>query len=243
MAHPANGVPGRSERRFTGRSERQLDVLVVVPRGPEERAVRRGLARARVGAVVVTCGIGPLAAERAMRTLLAQSRPERVIVTGLCGILAPGFRVGEPLVYREIVGPDERLVFDDELTRAVADRVPGMQSGIRAYGSDVVVTRAHEKRALAQRYGAQAVDMETAAVARTLAEAGVAVAALRIGSDGADDDLPELDRALDGSGGLDGLALALAMFRRPVAGARLVRNGPRALAALERAIYALSAAR
>jgi hypothetical protein len=83
--------------------------------------------------------------------------------------------------------------------------------------------------------------METAAITRTLQAAGVSVAALRVGSDGAADDLPELERALDGSGGLDGLALALAMCRHPIAGIRLARNGARALAGLERAVYALFA--
>jgi nucleoside phosphorylase len=188
---------------------------------------------------VTTTGIGPLAAERAARGLLFASAPERVIVLGLCGLLAPAFRVGDSLVYREIVTPDERFAFDRELSGLVADRAPGSQSGIRAFASESIVTQAVDKRMLAERYAAQAVDMETAALARILQPAGVALAALRVGSDGASDDLPALDRALDGSGGMDGLALALAMLRRPLAGARLARNGTRALAALERTVRAL----
>ncbi len=212
---------------------------MIVPSGAEERAVRRALARAGSKAYVATTGIGPLAAELAASALLLERRPARVVVIGLCGILASAFRVGDALVYREIVTPDERFAFDRELSGLIADRVAGSQSGIRAFASDSIVTRSVDKRALGERYTAQAVDMETAAVARTLQAAGIAVAALRVGTDGAADDLPALDRALDASGGMDGLALALAMLRQPIAGARLARNGTRALATLERAVYAL----
>ncbi len=215
------------------------DVVVIVPTGAEARAVRRALARAGSTAHVATTGIGPLAAELSAHDVLSGRRPERVVVVGLCGLLTPAFRVGDALVYREIVTPDERFAFDRELSGIVADRVTGAQSGIRAFASDDIVTRSIDKVTLGERYTAQAVDMETAAVARTLQPAGIAVAALRLGSDGVADDLPALDRALDASGGMDGLALALAMLRHPVAGARLARNATRALASLERAVFAL----
>lgn len=195
--------------------------------------------RAGSAAYVATTGIGSHAADLAACELLAERRPERAIVVGLCGILSPAFRVGDALVYREIVTPDERFAFDRALSGLVADRIAGAQSGIRAFAGDGIVTRSLDKIALGERYAAQAVDMETVAVARTFSAAGIAVAALRVGSDGVADDLPALERALDASGGMDGLALALTMLRQPVAGVRLARNGVRALAALERAVYAL----
>jgi hypothetical protein len=64
----------------------------------------------------------------------------------------------------------------------------------------------------------------------------------RVGSDAAGDDLPAVDRALDGSGGMDGFALALAMLREPPAGARLAFGATRALRELERVIAAIAAA-
>jgi len=104
------------------------------------------------------------------------------------------------------------------------------------------VTSGFEKLDLGRRYDAQAVDMESLPLVRYLQRAGVAVAVARVGSDAASDDLPDLHMALDGSGGLDSFALALAMLRRPIAGARLARNGTLALAALEAMIGALVAA-
>jgi len=171
---------------------------------------------------------------------LAYRRFERVIVTGLCGLLVPAFAVGEALVYCEIVTSNsDRFAFDRDWSRTVAERAAGPLSGVRAFAADEIVTHASQKRLLAQRYGVQAADMETLAVSIGLHAAGVEVAALRVGSDAAADDLPELNRTLDGSGGLDAFALALAMVRRPLAGARLALNGTRALGALERAVYVL----
>jgi len=213
---------------------------IFVPRGAEERAVRRALARAKSPVRVVACGIGPLAGTRAAREALAGPTLDAALVTGLCGILSPAFSVGETLVYGELTGPGTTsFALDRTLARAIARRLPGAQTGIRAVSSDRVITSAHEKRRLGERHQAQAVDMESRAIVEGLRERNVAVCVARVASDGAFDDLPDLDKALDGSGGVDGFALALAMLRRPYAGARLARNGTRALAGLERTVYTI----
>ena len=211
---------------------------IFVQRGSEERAVRRALVRARSGTRVIVTGIGSRAAERAVEGT-AGIALRAALVTGLCGLLSRAFDVGDALVYSSARDGDAPLVtFDRALSEAVAWRVPGVQTGIRAVHAPSVVTRAVDKRALHERFRADAVDMESLSLAASLQRRNVAVAALRVGSDGVDDDLPELARALDGSGGIDRFALALAMLRRPLSGARLARNGMRALAALESAVYA-----
>ena len=213
---------------------------IFVPRGAEERAVRRALGRAGAPQRVVVTGIGPLAASLAVHDALAGPTMGRALVVGLCGLLSPAFAVGETLVYGEIVSASEATVtIDRALASDVARTLGRVQSGIRALGVADVVTSGFEKLDLGRRYNAQAVDMESLPIVRALQRAGVAVAVARVGSDAASDDLPDLHMALDGSGGLDGFALALAMLRRPVAGARLARNGTRALAALEATIGAL----
>ncbi len=212
---------------------------IFVPRGAEERAVRRALARAGRRTPVFCSGIGPAAAAAAARGISAPT-VRRVLATGLCGSLSRAFTVGDVLVYHDIRRPDgPPLRLDPQLTRRVADGSPSLQSGIRALASDAIVTRAREKHALAERYGLDAVDMETFAFATPLQDAGIAVAALRVASDGVDDDLPDLDRALDAYGGLDGFALSLAMLRRPRAGVRLARHAMHALAVLESAVFSV----
>jgi hypothetical protein len=214
---------------------------IFVPRGAEAGAVRAALERVASPPRVVEIGIGPRAASRAAGEAVAAGPPFRnALVTGLCGLLSPAFAVGDPLAYGEIRHSESRpIVLERPLAQRVAERVAGIQSGIRALHSDTIVCAAAEKAALAGRFGADAVDMESFALAERLHRAGVAVAVVRVGSDGVRDDLPDLERARDGSGGLDGFALLLAMLGRPLAGARLAANGPRALGALRKAIVAI----
>jgi nucleoside phosphorylase len=215
---------------------------IFVPRGAEERAVRRAIARAHASVRVIVSGIGPHAAARAAEESEREVGTGRVLVTGLCGLLSSAFVVGDALVYRDIRHDGTSpLALDPELTEALAGRVPGAQTGIRAAASDSIVTSPGAKAALGRRFGADAVDMESYALAEVLGRSGARVAVVRVGSDAVHDHLPELDRALDGSGGFDGLALALAMLRRPLAGLRLASNGMRALRALERVVYTLVA--
>jgi hypothetical protein len=146
-------------------------------------------------------------------------------------------------VYRELLAEAcEPLPLDASLGKAVAARLSASQTGIRGLTTDHILTTAERKRAAAARFGAQAVDMESYPLALRLQRAGVAVAVARVGSDAAGDDLPAVDRALDGSGGMDGFALALAMLREPPAGARLAFGATRALRELERVIAAIAAA-
>jgi len=211
---------------------------VFVPRGPEERAVRRALRRAgNDEIVVVTCGIGSQAAARAVRGA-ATLRIRRALAAGLCGVLSPAFVVGDALVYRDVrTQGDGVLTLDRGLSDALAARLTGAQSGIVALAVDRIVTQAHAKHVMRERYGADAVDMETWAIACGLQEAGVAVAALRVGSDTSDDDLPDLDSAVSSDGSLSGLTMARACARQPRAGVKLAWHGMRALRALERAVF------
>jgi nucleoside phosphorylase len=214
---------------------------IFVPRGAEERAVRSAMpAGSKVR--VVTMGIGPRAAARAADDALARAHFGTALITGLCGTLSPAFVVGDTLVYREIVsahGPTVEL--DADLARALARLLPGGQTGIRAVASDRIVERSVDKYALGARYAASAVDMESYALASALARAGVAVGVVRVASDAVGDDLPELGRALDGSGGMDDFALALAFMRSPRAAARLIANATKSLRALSATVRALLA--
>jgi len=212
---------------------------IFVPRGAEERAVRSAMPKGSP-VRVVPMGIGPRAAARAADEALAQARFGTALITGLCGTLSPAFVVGDTLVYRTIVGPNvPDIVLDEDLANGLARRFPGAQTGIRALASDRIVERASDKHALGVHFSASAVDMESYALAGALAGAGVAVGVVRVASDAVGDDLPELGRALDGSGGIDDFALALAFMRSPVAAARLIANATKSLRALTVTVRAL----
>jgi nucleoside phosphorylase len=190
---------------------------------------------------VEAIGLGPVAAARSTREALARGSLGRALLVGLCGLTSPAFVPGDILVYGTIRTLERApLACDPDLSRAVAGAVPGSQSGIRALGVAAVVTSAHEKRALGERFGVQAVDMESFDVLEILRANGVPAAVLRVASDGIDDDLPDFGSAIDAEGNLDQTGVARAMLARPLAGLRMAAGGLRALAALERAVSLLA---
>ncbi len=213
---------------------------IFVPRGAEARAVRGAATRAGSNVRIIEIGFGPAAARAAADAALSEGGSLRsALVTGVCGLLSPAFAVGETLVYAELLAEGfAPIVLDGATAETLGTLLPGAQTGIRAVASERIVTTAEAKRDLFAHTSAEAVDMETYAVAERLAAAGVAVGALRVGSDAAGDDLPDIAGAL-GPKGLDGPALALAMLRDPPAGLRLIRGGLRALGALRHSIEAV----
>jgi len=187
----------------------------------------------RIGAIGAT--------EAACAALALQPMPIGVIALGLCGIVSAAFAVGEPLIYGESIGSASvTLAMTPELVRVLAAALPDAQTGIRVRDVDRIVTSAAEKRRIAERDIVQAVDMESFALARVFVDAGVPFASVRVGSDDAARDLPNLDRTLDGSGGVDSLALLLAMGRSPLAAARLAIDATSALRALTRVVQTLA---
>src|SRR5207248_173173 len=101
--------------------------------------------------------------------LRSMPTPQLVVAAGFCGALAPGLRVGD-------VVTSPRIVTVDHL---VADPA--------------------EKQRLVEQTGADAVDMESAAVAEVCAARGVPFLAVRAVSDTVDTALsPELVRLLSG---------------------------------------------
>lgn len=207
---------------------------VFVPRGAEERAVRGGLRRS---VAIYPMGIGPSSATAAAEAVIASGAPRHVLVTGLCGSLDARFRPGDVLLYASIEDTDGvPLATDSDLTAAVQLAVPGALSGIRALSVGRIVSRATEKRALAQHRGCHAIDMESLALLARLHRAGSSVAVLRVVSDGVDDDLPDLNAALDAAGNLDAKALARICLFSPLAALRMTLGATRGLRALRRSV-------
>ena len=131
--------------------------------------------------VVVCGGIGAEAARRATEAVIALYQPELVMSVGFAGALDPGLKVGA------IFSPS-----------CVVDARDGSRAEMAA-GRGVLVSAAavagvDEKKKLGDSYGAQAVDMEAAAVARGAQARGVRFAAVKAISDESDFAMPALDR-------------------------------------------------
>lgn len=141
--------------------------------------------------VMIANGPGPRLVEKALEKKI---EVDGIISTGFCGALDAGLRVGDIVVGR-------------------SDTCPG---GAGILSMDRVVVTAEEKRALREKTGAAAVEMESAAVARKAAEWGVPFRCIRAVSDAAAEDLPlDLNLYRDAEGRFSRMRIALAGLQRP----------------------------
>ncbi|MCY3590145.1 MAG: hypothetical protein OXH32_00735 [Acidobacteria bacterium] len=153
--------------------------------------------RGRIGdrpVQVAVCGVGERAARRAAERcarLASQGACGRVVWLGIAGALSPDLEVGDLVVGRTVMAPDQPSIgVDETLVGAAAAR--GCRPGVLVTASGLVVT-ASSREALWRSSGSQprtAVDMETWAAARVLQRAGIPFAAVRAISDTAADRLP-----------------------------------------------------
>jgi len=182
--------------------------------GVEQRAARKG------GAPAALVGL------RAGRPL-----PEGPLVSfGFCGALVPGLDPGTLLSARRVVDPEGAVLWEGESLD-----VPGALRAV-VCAADAVANGPEERRTLAERSGAVAVDMESGVLAGTGRLAGV----VRAVSDAADEPVGRLACAGRADGGTDWGVVARAAALEPVKTVRTALGTRRALAALERAAGALS---
>ena len=188
----------------------EVALLCAVP------AERRALAALeRPGVSLRSSGMGAGAADRAAARLLADG-PRAVVAAGFCGGLDPSLRVGD-LVAAEAVTDEDgaRLPADPGLLAAA----PGRR------GVLVSARRLARTPADRSRLEGLAVDLESAAIARRCAEAGVPFLALRAVTDEAGHVLPDFDRLMNAAGQLTpGLGL-IHFLLHPGQLAGLVRVG------------------
>jgi adenosylhomocysteine nucleosidase len=163
-------------------------------------------------AVLVCGGIGAEAARRATEAAIALYRPELVISVGFAGALDPALKVGE--------------VF---LPNRVVDARDG--SGVEvAGGRGVLVSAAsvagvEQKAKLSASYGAQAVDMEAAAVARGAQARGVRFVAVKAISDESAFEVPSMDWFVDGRGQFHTGRFVISLTLRPWLWPRVIQLG------------------
>ena len=205
--------------------------VLLVPRGAEERAVRQAVPSATIVAIAAGAGAAHLPVFDA---------GDVAIVLGLCGSLGAQ-RVGTAVIYASVADDGAAFGLDEMGIQRMRALLPAAPV-VAAVTADHVVTRATERAALAQRFGAAAVDMEGTHLARALAARGVPFAMVRVVSDDPRADLPPIEDAFDAAGGIRPLQLAAGFARDPVAAIRFVRDVRRALAALGATARALTAA-
>jgi adenosylhomocysteine nucleosidase len=138
-------------------------------------------------AVLTAGGIGGEPARRAAEAILALYAPGIIYSAGFAGALDSRLKIGDVIVPRRVVNAGDGSSVDT-----------GQGEGVLVTFSSVA--SAEQKRKLADSYGADAVDMEAAAVARAAAARGVQFAAVKAISDENDFALPAMERFINANG-------------------------------------------
>ncbi len=202
----------------------QFDTIVV-PRGAEARAVMRGWPTPRPDVLVIPAGA-------AAGPFIAEGVPlGRVLVLGLCGALDPSLAVGDAVVYTRIVEGPVAAAVDAQLSSACADALG--RPLVVAATVDRVVGDVAGKVAIRASTGAAVIDMEAASLAAALTGRGARVVMVRVVSDAAQTELPDLRGVYAPDGALRPLRLTAALLRWPRRGASFVRNALHALRSLQ----------
>jgi adenosylhomocysteine nucleosidase len=141
------------------------------------------------GVVAVCSGIGPEAARRAGEAVVSLYRPAVMVSAGFAGALDPTLSVGHTLTPRYIIDARDGSRID-------------CGSGDGVLVSFAEVADAGQKARLAQAYGAQAVDMEAAAIGRCAETHGLKFLACKAISDTRASSLPPIGRFVESSGRL-----------------------------------------
>jgi adenosylhomocysteine nucleosidase len=180
----------------------------------------------REGVLVVCSGIGGELARRAAVAVFASEQPSLVVSAGLAGALDSSLRVGQVFQPAAIV---------DLRSCARFEALGG--SGVLVSTSSVLDRDA--KRRIHGAYGAQAADMEAASVALVASQRGCPFLALKAISDGAEFDMPPLERFIDTRGRIRTTRFLAACAVRPQQWAAVVKlaiNSARACQQLCRAL-------
>ena len=148
-----------------------------------EAAPFRKIAAGKPGASVLITGMGRRNAETSVRDFLSASSTERVFTCGFAGGLNPDLKPGDVVV--ELT--DSR----DELGESLRKKlIAAGAKPAKFVCADRIATTVAEKEKLRGETGADAVEMESAAIDAVCRERGILCATVRVISDTANEDLP-----------------------------------------------------
>ncbi len=180
--------------------------------------------------------MGPANATQAVEEELARHRPRWVLMMGLAGALSLSLRVCDVVVYTACVNEaGQRLEAADSGKLLSCLTTSGLRatSGVGLTLPRMLCT-ASEKHSFSH-YGV-AVDMESYAVVETASRYEVPTSIVRVISDDARMDLPDLASAIDSSYRPNNAQMALRLMASPVLGTRFLYNLRRSLKVLTTAV-------
>jgi hypothetical protein len=188
------------------------------------------------------CARCDTARARVLAAELLAGGAEGLVSFGLAGGLSAGAGAGTLVLALAVVTKKGRQACWAEWTNTLAEQLPHARLGVVA-AVDGIVASVAEKRLLADRTGAVAVDMESGAVAEVCAAAGKPFIVLRVVADPLHRAIPKAALAMM-NGGMAGLAGSLLAAPSQVPELlRLAAEARRALKVLAAAAPALATLR
>ena len=186
------------------------------------RKMAAGTVAAAQAASILITGIGRRNAEKSLREFLATHSPELVLTCGFAGGLNPDLKLGD--VIFELMDRRGEL-HEPQIEKKVGDSQSSpLREKLSATGAkpakffctDRIATTVAEKKKLRAETGADAVEMESAAIHAVCRERGITCATIRVISDTASEDLPlDFNALAKPDMGLDYGKLAWAIARSP----------------------------
>jgi len=203
--------------------------------------------------MLVRSGVGPENTARRLADATNDFEPECVLSIGCAGALRPGIGVGDVVVSGRIVSASAEAAAETEeysptpeliaIAKARCDELGYRFHSGTTVSTPTVAATARAKEELASKYGAVAVDMETAQVAAWAQKMGADMLAVRTISDTASHRIPpEIGTILDNKRRLRPLKAISVFAAKPgllVETIRLKRNLDRSLKALSEVVTAL----
>lgn len=142
--------------------------------------------------VVVVCGgIGAECARRAGEAAVTKYSPELLISAGAAGALVPELHVGDVVFPTVVVDTGDGSRHETAIRDAALGKTPLARTVLASFAE---IAGSAQKRQLAKSYGAHAVDMESAGVARVAQIHALSFLAVKGISDDLTLDLSELNR-------------------------------------------------
>ncbi len=197
--------------------------VILVPQGREYESVKKGIRGSSIQVIPIPMG---KACVNFLENLnLAQ---ESILLMGVAGSLSEQLRVGDVVSYQSCV----LLMREQEHISPKLGCSSGFSNTItpvKGLTTDTIVCSWDQKKILSQY--AQVVDMESYHLLEFYQDRSVTI--LRVISDNIQQNLPNLNSAINSQGEIKKLSLALAMLREPQASMHLINSSLKSLKKLE----------
>ncbi len=207
----------------------------------EEAAPFRKIAAGKSGISILITGIGRQNAEKSVREFLSTNSPKFVLTCGFAGGLNPELKAGE--VVFEIPNRRDEL-HESQIKNEIRDScnsslreklVAGGAKPAKIFCANRIATTIAEKKKLRDETGADAVEMESAAIHAVCREHGIPCATVRVISDTANEDLPlDFNSIMNAEQEIDFGKLTLALVKSPGKIPSLIRLQKQSKAAAEK---------